>query len=217
MRTFPFFLFLLFHLAGCGNVAAPLSLNNNDNNNQDISLSPDTIVALGDSITAGQSKPTYPSFLADLLATQGFTNIINAGEGGSTTKMGIEILAHYIITYNPSHILILYGVNDILGDVDAKTIIKNLKTMTEMAGNNGAIPVLATLTPVYGPSYPDEQPQIDVLNRQIRQWVQEEGIALADLAAYPWDETLFMDGIHPNNLGNQIIASLFFNALNRVR
>jgi len=50
----------------------------------------------------------------------------------------------------PGYLLILYGANDAIMSYDSDTAIANLQDIVEAAKANNTIPVIATLTPMYG-------------------------------------------------------------------
>ena len=72
----------------------------------------------------------------------------------------------------------------------------------------------ATLTPVSG-SYIGLISGIKRLNAGIRQLADEEGAYLVDLEkALAWDPAyLLADGLHPNAMGNVIMAAEFYDIL----
>lgn len=200
---------LLFLLSGCGiGEAETIRLGGADDASP-VSQNTPALVALGDSITQSPVSNPYPVILASLLMSK----IVNLGEGGATSQRGVETIAGALQTHHPMHVLVLYGINDILQGISLETTLENLRTILRAAKKKEGTPILATLTPVYGPNYDSYLSIIARLNEKIRQLAEEEKIPLADLAAYPWKENLFLDGIHPTSEGNQVIASIFFDVL----
>ena len=91
-----------------------------------------TILAFGDSLTAGigtQSPNDYPSVLSKLSGVQ----VINAGVSGEKTDGGLQRLPGLLSNYQPDLLIIFEGGNDILRNVDKKTIKRNLNSMIELA------------------------------------------------------------------------------------
>jgi len=100
-----------------------------------------TILAFGDSLTAGvgtTSENSYPSVLA---ALTGLT-VINAGLSGETTDQGALRLPEELDAVKPDLVIIIEGGNDLLQNRDPATIKSNLKGMIEAAHSRGIQVVL---------------------------------------------------------------------------
>jgi lysophospholipase L1-like esterase len=180
--------------------------NNWDNydfgaNNRNVCL------ALGDSITAGNS---YIPTLAALLQK----SFVNEAIPGSETGVGVDLVGSGLANTHPGFVTILYGINDLIMGYDAGVAINNLRYMVRAAKNNKSAPVIATLTPVAGDYY-GLISGIQRMNAAIRQMAAEEGATLVDLEeALNWDPAyLQADGLHPNTAGNDVIAAAFYNAM----
>lgn len=132
------------------------------------------VVCLGDSITAGG----YPRELAD----QTRMAVIDAGKAGEKSSGGAGRIAGVLATHNPAYICILYGANDVIHEVPAKQLAANLTAMIQAAQNQGAIPVVGTLTPMSGPKQ-KYAAAVREANVAIRTAVRGSGARLADLAA----------------------------------
>ncbi len=172
---------------------------------------PDVFLCMGDSITSGfnvSGSDTYPAKLQSLLGR----TVINEGLGGARSSYGVRMIRTYLNRYKPGYVLILFGVNDI-GEEHLSTILNNLRTMVWDSKNNKSLPIIATLTPVFG-SRAWKASFILSLNEEIRKMAKEEEILLADLeVAFNWDENYFPDGLHQNSAGNEIIANTFFEVI----
>ncbi|WP_052812762.1 SGNH/GDSL hydrolase family protein [Desulfonatronum thioautotrophicum] len=173
---------------------------------------PDVYLCMGDSITFGAgvaSEESYPAVLQQLLGK----TVINDGVSGSRSTLGVTRVNGLLQRYKPGYLLILYGVNDI-GERDNADILENLRFMVRAAKENQTIPVVATLTPVFGPRGWKTRGVMD-LNQRIRVMATEEGILLVDLEeAFAWDASLISDnGIHPNKDGYFLLAKTFFDTL----
>jgi lysophospholipase L1-like esterase len=178
------------------------------NNRQDI------FVAMGDSITTGDFVDYNDSYVPRLSRIWGKT-AVNEGVGGTKSSYGTSTISPILAEYNPRYLTIYYGSNDV-GFYDNAGIVINLRYIIFRAKENGTIPVVATLGPVFGP-WAFRKPYIIDLNKKIRQMAAEEGIACADLeAALNWNSAYILDdGMHPNSTGHQIIANTFYSALTR--
>ena len=168
---------------------------------------PNVLIAIGDSIT----QSGYPAILSQMLGKP----VANLGIGGSTSDSGAARIKPALAKYKPGYVLILYGANDVDFGHSFASIIANLQYMVQAAKANQTIPVLATLTPMYGP-HSTWAGSVKALNEQIRALASSEGVALADLeSAFGDSPQLFQDdGLHPTAEGRQLIAQTFFDVLN---
>ncbi len=92
----------------------------------------DTILAFGDSLTAGYGttpKNSYPSVLA---ALSGRT-VVNAGISGETTSEGLLRFTQVLDENNPKLIILLEGGNDILQNLSFSDAKNNLSLMIQEA------------------------------------------------------------------------------------
>jgi len=172
------------------------------------------VVAMGDSVTAGSmlSGPAYPQLLSEMTGK----HVINAGVGGVRSEYGVEIVGTVLARHKPGHVLIMYGINDIIAYSGSYgTIIGNLRKIVRAAKEGGAIPVLATIPPRWRPAYGVFDHRHTELNRRIRSLASDERAKLADVerAFGKNRELLLDDGFHPNDDGNRIIAVVFREAL----
>lgn len=106
------------------------------------SLSGDaTIVAFGDSLTAGSGAPAeaaYPARLADLTQRR----VINAGVPGETTAEGRQRLPGVIERHRPDLVLLCLGGNDFLRDQPEARTRENLSAMLALLQQRGIPTVL---------------------------------------------------------------------------
>lgn len=202
--------FLCIGLSACedngsgGALGAGYNFGDNDAN---------TMLAMGDSITSGSSNPGGTPYPARLAAATG-RNVINRGNGGSSSSYGAGTVNNNLVQYKPGYLLILYGYIDVANGANEDVIIANLRVMVDAARANQTIPVLATLTPVFD-SHEMYANGVRSVNERIRQLAGSENIPLADVgAALEGQRQLFLeDGLHPNDEGEQAIASVFFGVL----
>lgn len=195
---------LLLTLAGCGAPPPPPpDVGNND---------PNVIVALGDSITAGRNcgGTPYPEQLALLCGK----TVINAGIGGERTAGGLNRISGVLATNKPGFILILYGSNDAIMRRDSNTAASNILAMVQLAKANKTVPIVATLPPMIGPHRIYNQGAARI-SAGIRAMALRENVQVVDLRTKFSHTTrlLMPDGLHPNDLGGQVIAQAFRNGL----
>lgn len=127
------------------------------------------VVCLGDSITAGG----YPSALASITGK----NVVNAGSGGEHSSGGAGRVGGLLDQHKPGYLCVLYGINDLDSGKSPGEVIANLNSIIGSARNAGVVPVVGTLTPVFG-KYAHLQGAVDELNGGIRSL----GANIADVA-----------------------------------
>lgn len=166
-----------------------------------------TIVAFGDSLTAGygvQLNESYPSQLEKELTTQGKNvRVINMGVSGETTTAGLDRVA-FVLAQKPDLILLGLGANDMLRSSSPSIAKKNLKSILEQFKLAGTPVILLGMKSVSsnGELYTEEFDSIyPTLAKEYNVPLVPfflEGVAL--------DPTLnTSDGIHPNKKGYSII------------
>ncbi len=164
-----------------------------------------TIIAFGDSLTAGYGLPineTYPAQLGAALKAQGVqAKVINAGVSGETTRGNLE-RAEFIRLQKPDIVLLGIGGNDALRALpvsDTKAnIIKTVETLK--SGENPPVVILLTMqSPLNaGLAYKRE---FDAMYEEIAQ--SQEIILVPFLTAEVFlkQENKLEDGIHLNKVG----------------
>src|SRR3954462_8354612 len=97
-----------------------------------------TIVALGDSLTAGfglSRKQAWPALVAEKMRESGYQfEVINAGASGDTTAGGLRRLPAILRGHKKIDILILeLGINDVFRGVDLPKIRDNLQAIIDQS------------------------------------------------------------------------------------
>ncbi len=94
-----------------------------------------TIIAFGDSLTAGYGLPLYESYpeqLEEILKAKGLEiKVINAGVSGETTK-GNNERANFIKEQNPDMIIWGIGGNDALRALPVEEVKKNMESTIQI-------------------------------------------------------------------------------------
>ncbi len=95
-----------------------------------------TIVALGDSLTAGYGllrQQAYPALVAEKMRAAGYEfEVVNAGSSGDTTAGGLERLAAILRAHKKIDIFILeLGINDAFRGVPIDQIRANLQAIID--------------------------------------------------------------------------------------
>lgn len=196
-------------------------------------------MAFGNSITQGKNAAgtilsnNYPADLRTLLASRYSAQsqsilVANLGCGGENAVAGPDAcgqgggvvrLPIVLNQYHPQALLIEEGVNDLFAGSPAaiQPMIDALRSMVREAKGRGIAVFLTTLLPERaGGSRASALPAITEANLQIRLLALREHVTLVDLyqgfggSPDPYIDT---DGLHPNELGYQKIAQLFFDAI----
>lgn len=175
---------------------------------------PLTIIAFGDSLTAGNNlsrQEAFPARLERHLRDSGYmdVSVINAGVSGETTTGGLR-RAPSIITQNPDAIILALGANDVLKRRNLGHIWQNLDAIMDLISlRNIPVLLIGMEAPAdYSASYANGF-------REIYQGVASKYNALL----YPFflegvftrakggdPDLLLKDGLHPNAKGADLIA-----------
>jgi acyl-CoA thioesterase-1 len=188
---------------------------------------PNVYMAFGDSLTAGDGLPAsaaYPARLqARLEQALGPVLVRNRGATGTNTFEALERLQRNLNGSEPAYTLILYGTNDWHDPLckeqpDCHTV-PNLRTVVRRVFAFRSLPVIATLPPTNPALNPAERNVwISQVNERIRAMAREEGAAVADLGrafeAQGGDlSRFFIDHVHFNAAGHDVVAGAFFDAI----
>jgi acyl-CoA thioesterase-1 len=142
-------------MAGCSEQPAPVTA--------EAPLRPvsqaNTIVAVGDSLTAGQGvaeDQAYPAQLARRLAADGHDyQVINAGVSAETSSGTLARIDWVIASLAPDIVILETGANDGLRGLDTERLESNLDALVQRLKGNGIEVVLAgmLMLPNLGPEY----------------------------------------------------------------
>ncbi len=106
------------------------------------------IVAFGDSITEGFGQKPYSAFLQQQLdAKQCNSVVINEGKPGELSFDGASRIDSVLAKHSPQYIILMEGANDARSGVSATITAASLGTMMDKAGQAGAKPIVAAITP----------------------------------------------------------------------
>jgi len=170
---------------------------------------PVTILALGDSLTAGYGLPpeaAFPVRLEQALRSEGRdVRVINAGVSGDTTAGGLARLEG-ALTAGPDVAIVELGANDGLRGLDPKLTYGNLNTILDRLGAK-RIDTLLTgmkMPPNYGRAYEAEftaiYPRLAAGHKVVFYPFFLAGVA-ADL------HLMQADGMHPNAAGVDVVVA----------
>lgn len=117
-----------------------------------------TIVAVGDSLTAGygvDSKEAYPALLEQKLKEAGYRwHVVNAGISGETSGEAASRL-HRILALKPDVVILETGANDGLRGMNVQGMRSNIEKMVRTLKEKGVTVILAGMKmfSYYGTSY----------------------------------------------------------------
>ncbi len=164
---------------------------------------PITLVAFGDSLTAGYLLPPPAAFPAQLqvaLAAKGYkVEIVNAGVSGDTTNGGLERL-EWTLQAPADGVILELGANDALRGTDPKVPRENLDKILAMLKSKGLDVLFAGMRaplnwgPEYAKAFDAIFPELAAKHAVPLYPFFLEGVAL--------DPALVMqDGLHPTEKG----------------
>lgn len=180
---------------------------------------PVTVVALGDSLTAGygladQSQGLVPQLEGWLKARGADVVVQNAGVSGDTTAGGLARLG-WALGPEADALIVILGGNDLLRGLDPAGSRANLEAILKEAETRGLPVLLVAMTAPgnYGPEYKSDFDGMyvdlaaeygTVLAEDFFAGLRATGASLSDpasMAAY-----MQADGIHPNPEGVKLIV-----------
>ena len=185
-----------------------LASKNNQQSETDGAIPQRTVVAFGDSLTAGYGLPAgtaWPDVLGALLADAGLpVSIVNAGVSGDTSAGGKARIA-WSLAAKPDVLILALGANDGLQGLSPQALKQNLAAIIEACLEDNVQVILAgMLAPqnmgeVYGNAFNAVYPELAKTYALPLYPFLLKGVAL--------DPALNLeDGIHPNEAGARHIA-----------
>ncbi|MBN1654420.1 MAG: arylesterase [Deltaproteobacteria bacterium] len=167
----------------------------------------DSIVAFGDSITAGEgvaSNESYPYLLQTMLKR----TVINAGVTGELSFEGLQRLPRVISENEPSLVILCHGGNDILQKTGKEEAAKNIEEMVKILKARD-IDVVIIGVPERGLILSSANFYKEVADKY---GLPYDGDVLPDIVS---DSSLKSDAVHPNAKGNRLLAKSLEKLLRR--
>jgi acyl-CoA thioesterase-1 len=176
-----------------------------------------TIVAFGDSITAGYAvRRGFPSFWGEMLQKKypdAKIEMINSGVSGDTTMDGLARLDWSVLSYEPDLVTINFGINDCVLRLGLEEFEMNFVEMVRrIRAGPGSEILLLSSQPLETPPY--DQLVLDYY-KAIERVAREMDVGFVDVY-WAWVErvrqgtplgSLILSGLdHPNEAGYRIIA-----------
>lgn len=198
------------------------------------SNTPNRYLEFGDSITDGDGSSDddgYRGRLERRLVSQlNRANVFNDGIGGTTSNEGAGRIARSLSGFRPAYTLILYGTNDwnqsaCNSDISRCFTASAIQSMIRSAKAASSLAIVSTIIPAntgFDARAPaDRNIRVQQQNDQIRAACLAEGVPVAESfdafmrAAGSNLRSLFVDHVHPNDRGHDLIAQSFFEAITR--
>ncbi|MHA1546812.1 MAG: arylesterase [Alphaproteobacteria bacterium] len=167
-----------------------------------------TLVALGDSLTAGYGlagEAAFPVRLERALRQKGYkVSVVNAGVSGDTTRAGLARLS-WSVGADADGVIVQLGANDALRGINPTLVGKNLDAMlTALSRRNMPVLLAGMLAPRnMGAEY---SAQFDAIYPALakRHDVEFYPFFLEGVATIP--ELFQADGLHPTARGVDVIV-----------
>ena len=169
------------------------------------SVSYDTIICFGDSLTFGTGAAPgmdFPAQLSKMISKP----VINAGVPGDTTARALKRLQRDVLSKSPDLVLITLGGNDLKNGVAKDIAFKNLKRIVETIQEQGARVIVGGLKfPLRDRGFA----------RGYKDLADQTGAVLIpdiykDIMG---NRKLMSDPIHPNGKGYKVMAQRFLEAM----
>jgi len=169
-------------------------------------LPPDaTILAFGDSLTAGNGTRKNKSYPAILQKLSGY-HVINAGVSGEISARGLKRLPALLEKHQPALVIICHGGNDILKKLNLNKTQSNLVKMIALARSYSAkVMLLAVPRPSLSLSPPPMYQQVADNTKVIY-----DDDTMPDILG---KRELKSDTYHPNAAGYAVIAERIYQQL----
>ena len=167
------------------------------------------LLILGDSISAGyglKKSENWVQILEDSLNSSGLQlKIVNSSISGDTTIGGLSRIENDLATHEPNYVLVELGGNDALRGYPIDNIKNNLSKIIDATFQAEANPIIMQIRipPNYGKNY------VAAFESIYSEIAAEKNIPKMTflLEKVALDKSLMqLDGIHPNQKAQQIIA-----------
>jgi len=172
------------------------------------------VLALGDSLTAGEGVATEEAWPA-LLASKSGWEVINGGVSGDTSGEALLRLPALLEQHDPVLVLVTLGGNDMLRHIQQPETIANLEQIISLIKSHGARPLLlATPIPsLLGAAFQNlSAPDFyrELADAQQAKLIED---AIADVLS---DPQLKGDPLHPSAAGHLRLSENIFEELKSI-
>jgi lysophospholipase L1-like esterase len=187
------------------------------------------IVCLGDSLTYGfgaRRSLVWTKIAQDKLGME----IINEGVCGDTTSGMMGRFYNAVYAKNPAAVLIMGGVNDFIVGADIGIVKSNIMSMAHQSIAKYIDPIIGIPTKIYAENVRSDWAEFSDFNKvaeelaEYRQWLIKfcntfnfkyiDFYSELENKAGAKARDLYVDGLHFNEKGNEILAEIFVTAIN---
>lgn len=178
-----------------------------------------TIVALGDSLTAGYGlsrNQAYPALIAEKMRSAGYEfEVVNAGSSGDTTAGGLRRLPEILRARKKVDIFILeLGINDAFRGVSIEPMRSNLQAIIDQT--RARCPGVAIIIAGMQLPLPANDDYVSAFGEMFRALAEKNRAALIPyllegVGGNP--ELNQFDRVHPNAAGQRVLAENVWRVL----
>ncbi|AFM40047.1 lysophospholipase L1-like esterase [Desulfosporosinus acidiphilus SJ4] len=176
------------------------------------------LVAIGDSITEGYPFGREKSWV-EYLAKELKCEVINQGNNGDFTKGMLHRFERDVLSYAPTHVIILGGANDAYEEISLEQVSSNFVRMIEMCHKQGAIPILGMPTPSL---MAEEERFLEDYRKWFADYATKKSIRIIDFFS-PFQHKIksgqaaefFVDEVHPSIRGYAFMGEIASQTWNR--
>jgi lysophospholipase L1-like esterase len=186
---------------------------------------PHFYMAYGDSLSVGIGSSDgrgYTGHLEETLRGHfGAGDLFIQARDGNHSWRAVRLLEEALHRIQPGFTLIMVGTNDwnfpACQNIVPCDTIDNIQEMVAMCRDSQSLPVIATIPPVNPDIDAARNDWVEATNDHIRQLGNAEGVLVADAYAAFGNvgdlSSYFVDHVHFNDAGYEIVAEAFFQAL----
>jgi lysophospholipase L1-like esterase len=191
------------------------------------------ILCFGDSLTYGvtlEALSLPPGAQADLVLVEGYVpklwrlleskygagfELVNAGIPGERTIEGVERIRNEMRIHDPDLVLLLEGIVDINNSAPRFPVVReNLVEMMTLVQREGRLVIIGTYPLLNPDGFRTSGAQfVSRLNDVIRQEANRLSVQIADHEEANDLSGQGPDGLHPNNIGYEAMASTWLAAM----
>ena len=174
------------------------------------------IVCMGDSLTEGyqiKQGTCWPT----LLNKEPHLEIVNSGICGDTTAGMLARFQADVIANQPSYVIIMGGTNDIWFNMPDSQIIANIVAMTRHARHHQIQSIIGVPSPYYLPENAEADrffmdlkgmhSRLLEYKKTLRRFIKEDAQPFIDFTINMTPDLFLEDGIHPNEIGHEMMTN----------
>lgn len=167
------------------------------------------LVCMGDSLTQGYGIALDRAWCNRLNNESDF-EVLNKGISGDTTGGMLARFMYDVVDNHPTHVFIMGGTNDIFMGLSNNEPIANIYAMVHQAKHYGISFVIGIPTKGYlNLRVESEDPLIGAYREALETFCIEHEYAYIDMASGMKQCDFLEDGVHPNEVGHNVMLKNF--------